>query len=118
MFLKSRICLRNKNPYNKILFSKPYEGFIIFIDYFSLVQFFCFLLQNERYTNMQWWILGEANEAVASGPPFFGGPPSKTAYTVLDSLSGRFGVKTFFFFFFGEHLDFGRKRGKSEMKLK
>ena len=40
----------------------------------------------------QWWILGEANEAVASGPP------SKTAYTVLDSLSGRFGVKTFFFF--------------------
>ena len=49
-------------------------------------------------------------------PPFFGGPPSKTAYTVLDSLSGRFGVKTFFFF--GGYLDFGRKRGKSEMKLK
>ena len=24
----------------------------------------------------QWWILGEANEAVASGPPFFWGPPS------------------------------------------
>ena len=48
----------------------------------------------------QWWILGEANEAVASGPPFLGAPPSKTAYTVLDSLSGRFGVKTFFFFFF------------------
>ena len=53
----------------------------------------------------QWWILGEANEAVASGPPFFGGPPldfkgppRKPAYTVLDSLSGRFGVKTFFFF--------------------
>ena len=39
----------------------------------------------------QWWILGEANEAVASGPP------SKTAYTDLDSLRGRFGVKTFFF---------------------
>ena len=33
-------------------------------------------------------------------PPFFWGPPSKTAYTVLDSLSGRFGVKTLFFFFF------------------
>ena len=32
------------------------------------------------------WILGEANEAVASGPPFFGGPPSKTAHAVLDSL--------------------------------
>ena len=36
--------------------------------------------------HIQWWILGEANEAVASGPPFFLGPPSKTAYTVLDSL--------------------------------
>ena len=36
-------------------------------------------------------------------PPFLGapldfkGPPWKTADTVLDSLSGRFGVKTFFF---------------------
>ena len=49
-------------------------------------------------------------------PLDFKGPPSKTAYTVLDSLRGRFGVKTFFFF--GERLDFGRKRGKSEMKLK
>ena len=39
-----------------------------------------------RYVYWQWWILGEANEAVTSGPPFFGGPPSKTAYTVLDSL--------------------------------
>ena len=24
----------------------------------------------------QWWILGEANEAVASGPPFLGAHPS------------------------------------------
>ena len=47
----------------------------------------------------------------------FKGPPSKTAYTVLDLLSGRFGVKPFFFFF-GEHLDFGRKIGKLEVKLK
>ena len=31
-------------------------------------------------SEVHWWILGEANEAVASGPP------SKTAYTVLDSL--------------------------------
>ena len=28
-------------------------------------------------SNRQWWILGEANEAVASGPPFFGPPPRK-----------------------------------------
>ena len=28
----------------------------------------------------QWWILGEANEAVASGPP------SKIAHTVLNPL--------------------------------
>ena len=74
-------------------------------------------------TAMQWWILGEANEAFASGPPFFGGPPSilrapplKTAYTVLDSLSGRFGVKTFFFFF-REHFDFGRKISKPRSDL-
>ena len=52
------------------------------------------------------------------GPLDFKGPPLKTAYTVLDSLSGRFGVKTFFFFFFREHLDFGRKIGKLEVKLK
>ena len=69
-------------------------------------------IENQFYCKEQWWILGEANEAVASGPP------SKTAYTVLDSLSGRFGVKTFFFFFWRIPLDFGRKRGKSEMKLK
>ena len=31
-------------------------------------------------TGMQWWILGEANEAVASGPP------SKIAHTVLNLL--------------------------------
>ena len=69
----------------------------------------------------QQWILGEANEAVASGPPFFGGPPSKTAYTVLDALQ-MFVQRTIlsedFFFFFGEHLDFGKKIGKSEMKSK
>ena len=52
----------------------------------------------------QWWILSEANEAVASGPPFFWGPPSKTAYTVLDSLQ-MFAQRTIrsedlFFFFF------------------
>ena len=70
----------------------------------------------------QWWILGEANEAVASGPPFFGGPSSKTAYTVLDSLQ-MFAQRTIrsedlFLFFFRERLDFGRKIGKSEMKSK
>ena len=78
---------------------------------------------------LQWWILGEANEAVASGPPFFWGPPldfkglpSKTAYAVLDSLQ-MFAQRTvrsedLFFFFFRERLDFGRKIGKSEMKSK
>ena len=53
--------------------------------------------------------------------PFFGGPPSKTAYTVLDSLQ-MFVQRTILsedlFFFFRERLDFGRKIGKSEMKSK
>ena len=43
-------------------------------------------------------------------PLFLGGPPSKTAYTVLDSLSGRFGVKTFFFFFFWRTPWFWKKK--------
>ena len=30
---------------------------------------------NYKYRYTQWWILGDANEAVASGPPFFLGPP-------------------------------------------
>ena len=52
----------------------------------------------------QWWILGEANEAVASGPPSILRAPSKTAYTVLDSLQ-MFAQRTIrskdlFFFFF------------------
>ena len=32
---------------------------------------------------MQWWILGEGNEAVASDLPFFWGSPSKTSHKVL-----------------------------------
>ena len=42
-------------------------------------------------------------------PLDFKGPPLKTAYTVLDSLSGRFGVKTFFFFFLENTLILGEK---------
>ena len=46
---------------------------------------------------------------------------SKTAYTVLDSLQ-MFAQRTIrsedLFFFFREHLGFGRKIGKSEMKSK
>ena len=53
-------------------------------------------------------------------PPFFWGPPSKTAYTVLDSLQmfAQRTIRSEDLFFFGEHLDFGRKIGKLEMKLK
>ena len=29
---------------------------------------------------IQWWILGETNEAVASGPPFFGAPLKNSTY--------------------------------------
>ena len=64
------------------------------------------------YACQQWWILGEANEAVASGPPSLGGPldfkapPSKTAYTVLYSLQ-MFAQRTIrsedLFFFFSEN---------------
>ena len=33
---------------------------------------------------MQWWILGEANKAVASGPLVFRGPPFEyTAYSFI-----------------------------------
>ena len=52
----------------------------------------------------QWWILGEANEAVASGPPFFWEPPSILRAPPRKQhiqfwihcrclLRGRFGVK-------------------------
>ena len=80
-------------------------------------------------------------------PPFFWGPPSKTAYTVLDSLQmfaqrtirsedlffffwrtpwvweknreigDEIKVKTVFFFFFREHFDFGRKISKPRSDL-
>ena len=53
-------------------------------------------------------------------PPFFWAPPSKTAYTVLDSLQ-MFVQRTILsedLFFFRERLDFERKIGKSEMKSK
>ena len=77
----------------------------------------------------QWWILGEANEAVASDSPFFG-TSLKIAHTVsircrclfrgndqVGTKSGkcteRFLVKTFFF---KEHPNFGTKIGKSEIK--
>ena len=72
---------------------------------------------------MQWWILGEANEVVASGPPFFGGPPLDFKGPLQNSIySFGFAQRTIrsedLFFFFGEHLDFGRKIGKLEVKLK
>ena len=53
-------------------------------------------------------------------PPFFGAPPSKTAYTVLDSLRmfAQRTIRSEDLFFFRERLDFGRKIGKLEMKLK
>ena len=56
----------------------------------------------------QWWILGEANEAVASGPPFFGGPH-------LD-FRGPFENSTYSFsllqMFFRDHYEVGTKSGK------
>ena len=35
---------------------------------------------------MQWWILGEANKAVASGPLFFGLPPLENSTYSFISL--------------------------------
>ena len=54
-------------------------------------------------SHSQWWILGEANETVASGPPFFLGAPPRKQHIQFwiycrCLLRGRFGVKTFFFF--------------------
>ena len=64
----------------------------------------------------QWWILDEANEAVASGPP------SKIAHTVFNPLQmfvqRMILSEDLFFFFFREHPDFGRKIGKSKRKSK
>ena len=63
---------------------------------------------------IQWWILGEANEAVASGPP------AKIAHTVLNPLQ-MFVQRTIpskDLFFFREHPDFGTKIGKNESKWK
>ena len=73
------------------------------------MDYFVYLLTHQE----QWWILGEANEAVAPGPPFFWGPPSKTAYTVLDSLQ-MFAQRTIrsedlFFFFLKNALILGEK---------
>ena len=68
------------------------------------------------YSNVQWWILGEANEAVASGPPFFGGPPLENSIYSFGFAQRT--IRSEDLFFFGEHLDFGRKIGKLEVKLK
>ena len=64
-------------------------------------------------SHTQWWILGEANEAVASGPPsILRAPASKTAYTVLDSLQ-MFAQRTIWsedlFFFLENTLILGEK---------
>ena len=73
----------------KDVYRKSKAKRIIFYEYGGcLLGLYCFrfVIQTIRNSHQQWWILGEANEAVASGPPFFWGPPSKTAYAVLDSL--------------------------------
>ena len=76
------------------------------------------VFSNTGYTDYQWWILGEANEAVASGPPSILRAPLENSIYSFGFAQWTIWSEDLFFFFFGEHLDFGRKRGKSEMKLK
>ena len=45
--------------------------FLIFSLHASKVFLLIIRLQNVNETGGQWWILGEANEAVASAPPLF-----------------------------------------------
>ena len=73
---------------------------------------------------MQWWTLGEGNEAVASGSSLWG-PPLKIAHIVsvscrcfleiIMNLGRKVGNTRSirgenFFFLFGDHHDFGRKK--------
>ena len=52
----------------------------------------------------QWWILGEANEAVASGPPFFWGPPLENNLYSFGFAQWTIRSEDLFFFFFLEDI--------------
>ena len=107
-------------------FIQTYSATSLFNPHWDMDKTFSPSYSSSQLTYVQWWILGEANEAVASGPPFFGGRSSILRPPLENSIySFGFAQRTirsedlfFFFFLFGEYLDFGRKRGKSEMKLK
>ena len=87
------------------------------------------ILLHDSYN--QWLILGRANEAVASSPPF-SGAPSKIAHLVLfccrcfleivmkpgRKVGNTRSIRDEDLFFFSDHHDFGRKIGKSKMKSK
>ena len=69
----------------------------------------------------QWWILGETNEPVASGPPFFGVPLENSTYSFNPLQMFVQSVKNDLsedLFFFRGRPDFGRKIEKLEMKSK
>ena len=55
----------------------------------------------------QWWILGEANEAVASGPPFFGGPPLENS--IYSFGFAQWTIRSEDFFFLENTLILGEK---------
>ena len=77
---------------------------------------------------LQWWILGEANEAVASGPRFLGAPLENIVsfrcrcfLEIIMKLRRKVGNTRSIRdedLFFGGHYDFGSKTAKSEMKSK
>ena len=62
-------------------------------------------------TAMQWWILGEANEAVASGPPFFGGPPLENSIYSFGFAQWTIWSEDLFFFFLENTLILEEKEG-------
>ena len=84
----------------------------------------------------QWWILGEANESVASGSPFLGGPLENSTYSFIllqvfcrnyyevGTKSGKYKLDSrlrlfFVFLFFLEITMILREKiAKSEMKSK
>ena len=85
------------------------QNFIAPPNFFGMVRLWILLLM---CPGIQWWILGEANEAVASGPP------AKIAHTVLNPLQ-MFVQRTIpseDLFFLENTLTLGQKIGKTESK--
>ena len=67
IWTSQNLSFKVKKVFDKLLYS-------VRVFFFSFVSLFAFLLVHFAQDPGQWWILGEANEAVAS---ILGGPPRK-----------------------------------------